>query len=476
MVVCSHAFAGAALAQPRAYRPSARGRRLGLQVSSLRASDSNRDPYELLGVARGATEDDIKKAHRKLVKQHHPDVRSGDPMAHARFLSIQEAYELLVGKRQGKDVDEMRGAGGRGGWSFHDWYWSFSMRRRSKAASGGAFTGAAGGAEVPPVSAEHWRLQMEGLRSKAAAKRSQRPRRQAPTADADTSGAGASAASPPAGSSAAREQVWRSMTKNAKNADKAAAAQALGSKSREAAQAAVGAGPPPAAPSPASPLPAADAASQHAGQPTAGRAAQQEHQQHSAAAASEPSAEPAPQHDSPASPASPGGHHLRLRQLADAAAAAVRGLQSGRHLRGHLSLQQLAAMLGGRSAGQEGAAGNAVPADQQLHHKFEATRLRRQQQQQQHDAAPHAEHAAAQHAEHAPGAEHAAEGDAAAAAPAGAQHAFRNADHTRKFADRDEVEGRLSTQLSGLKRRAALKQEVRTYGLACIPTVCCDVT
>ena len=40
-----------------------------LQVSSLRASDSNRDPYELLGVARGATEDDIKKAHRKLVKQ-----------------------------------------------------------------------------------------------------------------------------------------------------------------------------------------------------------------------------------------------------------------------------------------------------------------------------------------------------------------------------------------------------------------------
>src|SRR3954447_23591296 len=50
------------------------------------------DPYRELGVARGATVADIKKAHRALAKRFHPDSATGDTV---RFLAVQEAYSLL---------------------------------------------------------------------------------------------------------------------------------------------------------------------------------------------------------------------------------------------------------------------------------------------------------------------------------------------------------------------------------------------
>jgi curved DNA-binding protein CbpA len=50
------------------------------------------DPYRALGVARGATDADIKKAHRRLAKRYHPDAPKGDEK---RFLVIQEAYRVL---------------------------------------------------------------------------------------------------------------------------------------------------------------------------------------------------------------------------------------------------------------------------------------------------------------------------------------------------------------------------------------------
>jgi curved DNA-binding protein len=55
----------------------------------------DRDYYEVLGVARDASADDIKKAYRKLARKHHPDVNPGDKTAEARFKEAQQAYDVL---------------------------------------------------------------------------------------------------------------------------------------------------------------------------------------------------------------------------------------------------------------------------------------------------------------------------------------------------------------------------------------------
>jgi DnaJ-class molecular chaperone len=54
-----------------------------------------RDPYDVLGVSRTASEDDIKKAYRKLAKAHHPDRNASDPKAKDKFAEVNMAYEIL---------------------------------------------------------------------------------------------------------------------------------------------------------------------------------------------------------------------------------------------------------------------------------------------------------------------------------------------------------------------------------------------
>ena len=58
------------------------------------SSPTKRDPYEVLGVDRGADQDAIKRAFKKLAKKYHPDV-SKDPLAHDRMSRINEAFELM---------------------------------------------------------------------------------------------------------------------------------------------------------------------------------------------------------------------------------------------------------------------------------------------------------------------------------------------------------------------------------------------
>ena len=54
-----------------------------------------RDPYEVLGVNRDASDEDIKKAYRKLAKQYHPDVNPGDKTAEEKMKEINAAYDAI---------------------------------------------------------------------------------------------------------------------------------------------------------------------------------------------------------------------------------------------------------------------------------------------------------------------------------------------------------------------------------------------
>jgi len=65
------------------------------------------DYYEVLGVPRTATEDDIKKAYRKLARKFHPDVNPGDTTAEEQFKDIGEAYAVLSDPDKRKRYDQL---------------------------------------------------------------------------------------------------------------------------------------------------------------------------------------------------------------------------------------------------------------------------------------------------------------------------------------------------------------------------------
>jgi len=76
-----------------------------------------RTPYEVLGVPKTATDDEIKKAYRKLARENHPDANQGDAAAEERFKEIQGAYDTLgdADKRKQYDTFGANGAGPGGG-------------------------------------------------------------------------------------------------------------------------------------------------------------------------------------------------------------------------------------------------------------------------------------------------------------------------------------------------------------------------
>jgi len=64
-----------------------------------------RDPYEVLGVPRGASAAAIKSAYRKLAKKHHPDSNKNDPKAAERFAEINTANEIVGDEDKRKQFD-----------------------------------------------------------------------------------------------------------------------------------------------------------------------------------------------------------------------------------------------------------------------------------------------------------------------------------------------------------------------------------
>jgi len=67
---------------------------------------ANKDYYNILGVKRNASEQEIKQAYRRLARKHHPDVNPGDKSAEAKFKEINEAYEVLSDKENRKKYDK----------------------------------------------------------------------------------------------------------------------------------------------------------------------------------------------------------------------------------------------------------------------------------------------------------------------------------------------------------------------------------
>lgn len=82
-----------------------------------------KDFYKILGVTKGVSDADLKKAYRKLAKDNHPDLHPGDQAAESRFKDISEAYDVLSDATERKEYDAVRAmgggarfqAGGRGG-------------------------------------------------------------------------------------------------------------------------------------------------------------------------------------------------------------------------------------------------------------------------------------------------------------------------------------------------------------------------
>ena len=102
-----------------------------------------RDLYKVLGVARDAGADVLKKAYRKLARRHHPDVNPGDKAAEEKFKEISEAYDVLSDPAKRRNYDEFGEISLQGGFDAE-------QARRAREAFGARFGGGGGGAGGPP--------------------------------------------------------------------------------------------------------------------------------------------------------------------------------------------------------------------------------------------------------------------------------------------------------------------------------------
>src|SRR3990167_3221987 len=76
---------------------------------------ADRDYYQILGVTKGASESEIKKAYRKLALEHHPDRNKGDKASEEKFKEVTKAYEVLSDPQKKQAYDQFGHAAFEGG-------------------------------------------------------------------------------------------------------------------------------------------------------------------------------------------------------------------------------------------------------------------------------------------------------------------------------------------------------------------------
>ncbi|MCH2231068.1 MAG: molecular chaperone DnaJ [Crocinitomicaceae bacterium] len=127
-----------------------------------------RDYYEVLGVSKGATSAEIKKAYRKLALKYHPDKNEGDTAAEEKFKEAAEAYEILSNSEKKARYDQyghagMGGAGGGfgGGMNMDDIFSQFGDIFGGGFSGGGSFGGSRGGGRSRVVRGTNLRVKMK---------------------------------------------------------------------------------------------------------------------------------------------------------------------------------------------------------------------------------------------------------------------------------------------------------------------------
>jgi molecular chaperone DnaJ len=115
-----------------------------------------KDYYAVLGVARTATQEEIKKTYREMAKKYHPDVNPGNKASESRFKEISEAYMVLGDAKKREEYDRAGEVGpqgspggwGGGGFTIHDFRDLFNQTGGFADAFGDLFGGYGGGAEM----------------------------------------------------------------------------------------------------------------------------------------------------------------------------------------------------------------------------------------------------------------------------------------------------------------------------------------
>ncbi len=128
--------------------------------------EQKRDLYEVLGIEKGASDEDIKKAYRKLAKKYHPDLNPGDKEAEQKMKEVNAAYEVLSDKEKKARYDQFGHAGidpnygAGGGYGGYGGFEDFDLGNIFDSFFGGAFTGQSTRRQAGPRKGENIRVSL----------------------------------------------------------------------------------------------------------------------------------------------------------------------------------------------------------------------------------------------------------------------------------------------------------------------------